>query len=271
MEEYDIVNKASTIVSFIRDLSLNQNDPLPESPIDQKYLLLKAAEAHKAATDVARYIVDNRDVVLLKRIKPFTDELFKVLPTLDRKIKEKSGYFIEIDEESYKEEIPKFPERVYFEKRNIHGGLMINALRIYSFLVYEAMTTILRCEPLLDKMANVEIKMTMGTDTVNSKSIEQEQPKKGRKRKTFRDYMIGNDNIDLKLNKLRDLISGRKGKEVALVITVAISENWIFKPTFKAVSDEFGEIGNRSGYNSYMSNRPFTDEEIEGVRAGMRL
>lgn len=47
---------------------------------------------------------------------------------------------------------------------------------------------------------------------------------------------------------------------------VAIQIGWITKPTFKAVTDEFGDIGNRSNYNKYINGDRFTKDEIEGMK-----
>ena len=74
-------------------------------------------------------------------------------------------------------------------------------------------------------------------------------------------------NKDYILKELHELISGRKGREVALIIRVCIKEGIITKPTFKQVEDEFGYIGNVSGYNKYMADKyEFNDEEINGIK-----
>lgn len=58
----------------------------------------------------------------------------------------------------------------------------------------------------------------------------------------------------------------KTGKEAALAMKVAIQIGWITKPTFKAVTDEFGDIGNRSNYNKYINGDRFTKDEIEGMK-----
>ena len=45
-----------------------------------------------------------------------------------------------------------------------------------------------------------------------------------------------------------------------------IQIGWITKPTFKAVEDEFGDIGNRSNYNKYINEDRFTNDEIDGMK-----
>ncbi len=89
---------------------------------------------------------------------------------------------------------------------------------------------------------------------------------KGRPRSTFRDKIL-HTNKDRILKELHELISGRKGREVALIIRVCIKEGIITKPTFKQVENEFGYIGNVSGYNKYMADKyEFNNEEINGIK-----
>lgn len=87
---------------------------------------------------------------------------------------------------------------------------------------------------------------------------------KGRPKGTLKDKMICED-ADKVLSKLHQLMNDRKGKEAALIITACIKAGIMTKPTFKQVSDEFGDIGNQSGYNKNMREKPFTDMEIEAI------
>ena len=87
---------------------------------------------------------------------------------------------------------------------------------------------------------------------------------KGRPKGTLKDKMICENAANM-LPKLHQLMNGRKGKEAALIITACIKAGIMTKPTFRQVSDEFGYIGNRSGYNKNMGERPFTDMEIEAI------
>ena len=87
---------------------------------------------------------------------------------------------------------------------------------------------------------------------------------KGRPKGTLKDKMICED-ADKVLSKLHQLMNNRKGKEAALIITACIKAGIMTRPTFKQVSDEFGDIGNQSGYNKSMRERPFTDMEIEAI------
>lgn len=89
--------------------------------------------------------------------------------------------------------------------------------------------------------------------------------KRGRQSKSFESCLI-DDDIS-KLEALRNVMNGKKGKEAALVIKVAVKIGWITKPTYQAVVNEFGDIGHRSNYNKYINENKFTNDEIEGMKA----
>lgn len=97
----------------------------------------------------------------------------------------------------------------------------------------------------------------------NLPSEQSKATKRGRQSKTFKDCLRQNG----KLQTLHAIMNGKKGKEAALVMKVAVQIGWITKPTFKAVQDEFGDIGNRSNYNKYINeNSRFTNDEIDGMK-----
>ncbi len=83
---------------------------------------------------------------------------------------------------------------------------------------------------------------------------------------TFRDKMMCDNKEDM-LQRLHRLIKGKKGKDVALIIQVCIESGIIIKPTFTQVTNEFGYIGNKSGFNKYIRNNmyDFTKTEKETV------
>lgn len=109
-----------------------------------------------------------------------------------------------------------------------------------------------RAESVLSKISNVKI-----------------VPKqRGRKVGSFRDNIVGDESSkDKLLAKLHSLIDGKLGKEVALVIILCVQLGKITKPSFKQVENEFGNIGNKSGYNKYVANQQlYTDNEIIGMK-----
>lgn len=86
--------------------------------------------------------------------------------------------------------------------------------------------------------------------------------KRGRPSKPFKDCLQDMD----KLAVLHSVMNGKTGKDAVLVMKVAVQLGWMTKPTFIAVEDEFGDIGNRSNYNKYINGDKFTKDEIEGMK-----
>lgn len=80
---------------------------------------------------------------------------------------------------------------------------------------------------------------------------------------TFADRINGEGKADV-LAKLHTFIDGKKGKDVALIIRAAMAKGLITKPTFREVANEFGDIGNKAGYNSYMKYQ-FSEEELTSI------
>jgi len=75
-----------------------------------------------------------------------------------------------------------------------------------------------------------------------------------------------NDEDGRKLEKIRSVMNGRKGKKAALVIWTCMKIGWIVPtPTFKAVADEFGNIGTQQGFTGYLNDMSFTDAEKESM------
>ena len=100
---------------------------------------------------------------------------------------------------------------------------------------------------------------------------EPKQIHNGRPRKAFIDCLIGQTENEKKkrLNRLHKVIDGKKGKTVSLYILIAIEKGWITKPTYTQVKNEFGHIGDKSGYNAYLQKNKFSDEEINGAKESL--
>ena len=101
---------------------------------------------------------------------------------------------------------------------------------------------------------------------------QQEQPKptrgRGRPKETLKDKMIDDANGE-KLQKTHTKMSGKKGKDAALIILACIKKGWMAKPTYTQVRDEFGDIGSKTGYNKYLKESMFSKEELEGAMASL--
>lgn len=93
---------------------------------------------------------------------------------------------------------------------------------------------------------------------------------RGRKSKSFVECVVAD--TEKCMNILHKAMKNKVGKEAALIIRVAISNGWIEKPTFKAITDEFGNVGHRSGFNKYMNNNyKFSEDELMGAKAQLGL
>lgn len=87
---------------------------------------------------------------------------------------------------------------------------------------------------------------------------------RGRPKETLKDKMI-NDADGSKLKKVHTVMNGRKGKDAALIVLACIKIGWMQKPTFKQLTDEFGNIGKQQGVTKYLQECHFTKDEIEGA------
>ncbi|MBP5421909.1 MAG: hypothetical protein J6Y78_05640 [Paludibacteraceae bacterium] len=128
---------------------------------------------------------------------------------------------------------------------------------------------------ILRQIEKVEENISLLRDWYNNNSTQtahkqdttepqQGNGKRGRQKKSLKDKMIDDANGE-KLQKMHTILKGKKGKDVSLIIVTCIKKGWMTKPTFTEVKDEFGDIGSKSGYNKYLNDRMFTQEELEGA------
>ena len=61
----------------------------------------------------------------------------------------------------------------------------------------------------------------------------------------------------------------QKGQDATLIILACIKKGWMAKPTYTQVKNEFGDIGSKTGFNKYLKESMFTQEEIEGAIASL--
>lgn len=107
-------------------------------------------------------------------------------------------------------------------------------------------------------------------DEAVTKGSSERPKKRGRRSVTFSEFLTekGKDMIEA----LHKAMKGKIGKEAALIITVAMENGLITKPAYSAVRNEFGDIGNRSGFNNYAYKlERFTKVEIEGAKRQLGL
>lgn len=166
-------------------------------------------------------------------------------------------------------------------KRGIWIIEKLNVLEIQSYFGYNMDFTY--ANNLLKSLPRTDVTealiLTEKDGTINSESawnnstIDAPQEanakikRRGRKVGNFRDnLMVDEKEKDIVIEKLRLLIAGRKGKDVALMIYSCIKLGWLIKPSFSQVENTFGGIGNKSGYNNYVNNpNKFTEHEISGM------
>lgn len=91
--------------------------------------------------------------------------------------------------------------------------------------------------------------------------------KKGRTKQSFRESMV-DDPEGKKLAVLHKVMTNRIGRGAALVMICAQYLGWITKVNSTQVKDEFGDIGNVSGYNSYVgAPSKYKENEIGDMKA----
>lgn len=80
---------------------------------------------------------------------------------------------------------------------------------------------------------------------------------------------VQDDKQEELLKKLHSLIDGKKGKGVALVIGSCVELGLMTKPTFGVLKAEFGDIGNKSGFDTYYRefSTKYTDKEMAGIKS----
>ena len=86
----------------------------------------------------------------------------------------------------------------------------------------------------------------------------------GRPKETLKDRMV-DDADGRKLEKVREVMNGKKGKDAALIVLACMKKGWMQKPTFTQVEKEFGDIGTQQGFTKYLNENKFTTEEIDGA------
>lgn len=71
---------------------------------------------------------------------------------------------------------------------------------------------------------------------------------------------------------LHQLIDGKIGKDVALVVASARLAGLTTKITYAQAKEEFGDIGNQSGYNAYVKDykTKYSSEELDAMTARIK-
>lgn len=82
------------------------------------------------------------------------------------------------------------------------------------------------------------------------------------------EYMqVDDEKKPMLLDRLRELINGKKGKDVALTFLVCEQYGLMTRPPHKILASVFGDIGSKQGYNEYYKKglNYFTCNEINSI------
>lgn len=119
----------------------------------------------------------------------------------------------------------------------------------------------------LEQWQRTELQANTDTASTDESPIATAKPKGRRGRpitKPFVDVIL-TDEPSKTLATLHKLLDGCKGTKAAMVVSACIKGGIIIKPTYTQVVEEFGFIGNKSGYNKALREHTFTDDEINGI------
>lgn len=104
-------------------------------------------------------------------------------------------------------------------------------------------------------------------DAVDNFEAEKKGIKKRPTAASLLDLMSEPEFAEERLEKLGQLLRGQRGRRVALVVTCAMELGWfVERPSFVALTNEFGNLGNISGYNKQIKlSNFFTKTEKKPV------
>ena len=104
-------------------------------------------------------------------------------------------------------------------------------------------------------------------DAVDDFEAEKRSTKRRPAAASLRELMSEPEMADARVAKLDQLLRGQRGKRVALVVTCAMELGWfVERPSFVALTAEFGNLGNISGYNKQVKLANFfTKDEKKPV------
>ena len=104
-------------------------------------------------------------------------------------------------------------------------------------------------------------------DAVDDFEAEMKCAKKRPAAASLRDLMSEPELAEDRLERLGQLLRGQRGRRVALVVTCAMELGWfVERPSFVALTNEFGNLGNISGYNKQIKlSNFFTEAEKKPV------
>ena len=84
----------------------------------------------------------------------------------------------------------------------------------------------------------------------------------------FTEFIIDTPKSEAILKRLHEIIDGKKPKVCALTIIAAVQKGILMQPTYRALSTEFPEIGDRSNYEYYLERKNNYPDDIDSIAKG---
>lgn len=134
-------------------------------------------------------------------------------------------------------------------------------------VVYETTSIIEEAENILNPLPDTSTEESETKAPVAKTSSKEELAKAGRPKgkevKPFESCLLGTKQEQEKtMALLTDMLKGKKGRNLALIVTAAIKVGRIIKPSFNLLEQSFDVKGDKSGYNLYMQEGSFEEYEI---------
>lgn len=93
--------------------------------------------------------------------------------------------------------------------------------------------------------------------------------KKTKASSPFTEFIIDTPKCKAVLKRLHEIIDGKQPKTCALTILAAIQKGILIQPTYKALSIEFPEIGERKNYQYYLQRKDNYPDDINSIAKGL--
>lgn len=93
--------------------------------------------------------------------------------------------------------------------------------------------------------------------------------KKSKTSSLFTEFIIDTPKREAVLKRLHEIIDGKQPKTCALTILAAIQKGILIQPTYKALSTEFPEIGERKNYQYYLQRKDNYPDDINSIAKGL--
>ena len=101
---------------------------------------------------------------------------------------------------------------------------------------------------------------------------ESVKPQHG-KEKAIEQYITGSQK-ETTIQAIKSLVCGKKGKQAAVYIAVAVSDGYMSKPTFDLLKDAFGIEGTKQAFNNayklYTETNSTRKSELDAAKAALK-